>query len=60
MLFRSPTNVSAFASAGAAKDTVPDVPAAVATLGLVGQLAACIAMGALVWFLFKDCQIPLF
>ena len=55
-----PVNVSAFASSGSSNDTVADVPAAVATLGLVAQLAACVAMGALVWFLYQDSIVRLF
>lgn len=55
-----PTNVPAFAAPSASGDTVPDVPPAVATLGVVAQLAACIVMGALAWFLYQDSTISLF
>ena len=55
-----PTNVPAFAAPSASGDTVPDVPPAVTTLSVVAQLAACIAISALVWFLYQDCSIQLF
>lgn len=44
----------------AAANTVPDVPKAVAVIGLLLQLAACGVIGALVWFLYQDTQLPLF
>ena len=40
--------------------TVSDVPAAVGVIGLVLQLAACVVIGALVWYLYQDTQLPLF
>lgn len=41
-------------------DTVADVPAVLGIIGVVVQVAACVAMGALAWFLYQDVQIPLF
>jgi hypothetical protein len=53
-------NIPAFPPAAAAADTVSDVPAFVATLGVIVQVAACVAIGALAWFLYQDNLIPLF
>ena len=40
-----------------AADGEKDVPAIVSLLGTIVQVAACIAMGALAWFLYQDALI---
>jgi len=53
------SNVPAFAPAQS-KETVADVPAFVAMLGMIVQVAACLVMGAVAWFLYQDSLIPVF
>ena len=43
-----------------AGDTVPDVPKAMGIVGIILQLAACVTMGALGYYLLQDAQLPLF
>lgn len=40
--------------------TVPDVPKGVAIMGIILQIAACVVMGALGYYLYNDMQLPLF
>lgn len=39
---------------------VSDVPAWATTLSAIIQIAACVAVAALVWYLYKDAQLPTF
>ena len=39
---------------------VSDVPAWATTLSALVQIAACVAVAALVWYLYKDAQLPTF
>ena len=49
-----------FAPASAQAGTIPDVPKGVAILGLLVQIAACVAVGFLGYMLYQDAQMPLF
>jgi len=44
----------------AVKDRVPDVPKGVATMGLVVQIAACLAIGFLGWLLYENWMLPFY
>ena len=46
--------------AAPAGDTVPDVPKGMAVVGIILQVAACVAMGALGYFLLQEAQLDLF
>lgn len=53
-------NMPAMASAPAAAGASSDGPAWLCALSAIVQLAACIAIGALAWYLFQDTQIATF
>ena len=53
-----PTNVSAFSAPTAAPAS--ESPSWVWTLSAIVQFAACVAIGALAWFLYENSQLPTF
>lgn len=52
--------VPTLAPQGGGEKTVKDVPAGVAVVSIIVQFAACVAIGALAWFLYQDTQIAPF
>jgi len=44
----------------ASGELVPDVPKGVATVGLIVQIAACVAMAFLGWLLVENAQLPVY
>ena len=53
------TAVNPFLAAQAQPQGEKDVSKGVAILSLIVQIAACVVIGALGYFLFQDCQLPL-
>lgn len=53
-------DVAPIAPVPAAKDIASDGPAWLGVLSTVVQVAACVAMGALAWFLFQNTQVAYF